>query len=329
MKEYLLDDKNYRLSIFPIIHQDIYKFAEDLQHTFWTTTEVKFEQDQQFLKMATEGEKNLLKYIIGYFLTQDNDVIDIIYNKILKCIKVPEHKAFEVLKGANEQIHAETYSNAAFSYFNSSMNEIYNIQEDPAIKEKLKWIDKWIGNIVLDNIEEDSDSFAKMIISMCILEGIGFQGLFCAVHVLCEDGKFPALRFSNELIARDEGVHADFYIHIYKNYVKNKLSTKEIHKMIKDLIKIEDRFIESALAFEVLGMNREKMEQYVRYIANNHCDRLQILRVFPDIEKNPYPTTLKLNTKVKANFFEGRDSNYSRVDAGDEVNYDWKKITDF
>lgn len=326
--EYLLDQKNYRISTFPIIHEKMYGFAEKLQSTFWTTDEIKFEKDLEAIKKASEGEKNLLKYIIGYFLTADTDVIDIIYKVILSLIQLPEHRAFENIKVANEQIHAETYSKAAFNFFSNELDMIYDLQNDPAIKEKLSWIKTWIPSPEDGKFDPNGTDFAKVVMAMCLLEGIGFQGLFCAVHVLCGDGKYPGLRFSNELISKDEALHSDFYVYLYENYIVNRLSVKEIHKMIKDLIKIEDRFIEKALEFKVDGMNMDKMKNYVRFVADNHCDRLKILRIY-NIENNPFPATKKMNTKVKTNFFEGRDANYSRVDAGDEINYEWKEEKNF
>ena len=46
---------------------------------------------------------------------------------------------------------------------------------------------------------------------------------------------------SNELIARDEGLHTDFGILLYKQLV-NKLSKERIHEIFKEAVDIETQF---------------------------------------------------------------------------------------
>ena len=55
----------------------------------------------------------------------------------------------------------------------------------------------------------------------------------------------PGLVDSNELIARDEGMHTDFACLIYNEYINpnNKLSEKAVHDMMKQAVEIERKFI--------------------------------------------------------------------------------------
>lgn len=47
------------------------------------------------------------------------------------------------------------------------------------------------------------------------VEGILFSGSFCAIFWVKKRGLMPGLTFSNELISRDEGLHADFACLLY------------------------------------------------------------------------------------------------------------------
>ena len=313
--EFLINLKSARISLFPIRFPEIYKYSEQLQKSYWTVEEVKFRVDGDHVKMADSGTLNLLKYIIGFFLTADNKVIDVINEKALPLFTVPEVLSFERQKMANEDIHNATYSKAAAALFSDNFDEISkDFQEDPAILAKLGWVQKWIMR--------DECTLGEYLLAMSMFEGIGFQGLFCAIFNICAQGKFPGLRFSNELISRDEGVHSNAYLFLYKEYVSEVVSLKVIHGMLKDLVKTEEIFVDAGLKYGVSGMNPDSMKEYVRYVADNYCDRLGIGRIYG--AKNPFPVMNKINLVRKTNFFEDRDGNYQRLDAGDEVKYSWE-----
>ena len=46
-----------------------------------------------------------------------------------------------------------------------------------------------------------------------------FSSSFCALYWLKNRGLCPGLTFSNELIARDEGLHRDFAVAMYKEII--------------------------------------------------------------------------------------------------------------
>lgn len=64
------------------------------------------------------------------------------------------------------------------------------------------------------------------------VEGILFSGSFCAIYWLKKRGMMPGLTFSNELIARDEGLHADFACLLYK-MLKIPLPEAHVEKLIR------------------------------------------------------------------------------------------------
>ena len=47
------------------------------------------------------------------------------------------------------------------------------------------------------------------------MEGVHFSGSFASIFWLKKRGLMPGLTFSNELISRDEGLHADFACMLY------------------------------------------------------------------------------------------------------------------
>ena len=77
----------------------------------------------------------------------------------------------------------------------------------PAVAEKAQWAAKWM---------QTENSFAERIVAFAAVEGILFSGSFCSIYWLKKRGLMPGLTFSNELISRDEGLHADFGCLIYR-----------------------------------------------------------------------------------------------------------------
>jgi len=66
---------------------------------------------------------------------------------------------------------------------------------------------RWISSSV---------TFAQRLLAFACVEGIHFSGSFCAIFWLKKRGLMPGLTFSNELISRDEGLHTDFAVLLYK-----------------------------------------------------------------------------------------------------------------
>ena len=77
----------------------------------------------------------------------------------------------------------------------------------------------------------------------------------------------PGLTFSNELISRDEGMHTDFAVLIYK-HLNNKISNEKILEIVTNAVEIEKGFISESLPCELIGMNSNLMCQYIKFVAD-------------------------------------------------------------
>ena len=99
------------------------------------------------------------------------------------------------------------------------------------------------------------------LIAFTVVEGIFFSGSFCAIFWLKHKGKMiKALGLSNELIARDEGLHCEFGIFMYHKLI-NKLTRERIIEIIDEAVQIEREFICDSLPCALIGMNSDLMYQ--------------------------------------------------------------------
>lgn len=71
---------------------------------------------------------------------------------------------------------------------------------------------------------------------------------------------FAGLTFSNELISRDEGLHADFGCLLY-SMLENRLTTDVLNRIVREAVDVEKAFICDALPCDLIGMNSSKFRR--------------------------------------------------------------------
>ena len=120
----------------------------------------------------------------------------------------------------------------------------------------------------------------------------------------------PGLTFSNELISRDEGLHTDFACLLYREHIVNKLPQARVLEMVKSALEAEIKFIREALPVNLIGMNADLMEEYMKFIT----DRLLVQLGCPKHygATNPFPWMEMISLQGKTNFFERRVGEYQK-----------------
>merc|ERR1719281_2013842 len=160
-----------------------------------------------------------------------------------------------------ENIHSETYSLLIDTYIKSETekNELLTAMDTiPCIQKKAEWAMKWM----------DTDcAFIQRLVAFACVEGIFFSGSFCALFWLKKRGLMPGLTFSNELISRDEGLHAEFACLLY-GMLQHQLPEDVVHDIIRGAVDVERRFICEALSCALIGMNNELMMKYIEFVAD-------------------------------------------------------------
>ena len=118
----------------------------------------------------------------------------------------------------------------------------------------------------------------------------------------------PGLTFSNELISRDEALHTEFAILLYRQLL-HPLSEEMVRNILKEAVKIEQEFICEALPCRLISMNSKLMSQYIEFIA----DRLIIQLGYSPIynSNNPFDFMELISMEGKTNFFEKRVGEYA------------------
>ena len=307
MEKILQENKN-RFVLFPIEHHDIWDYYKKAQQVFWTAEEIDLAQDYTDWEKLNEGEQHFVKHVLAFFAASDGIVNENLAENFVSEVQYTEAKFFYGFQIMMENVHSETYSLLIDTYIKDKeeQNHLFNaIDTVPAVQKKAAWALKWIG----------SESFVERLIAFAAVEGIFFSGSFCSIFWLKKRGLMPGLSFSNELISRDEGLHTDFAVHLYKNHIENKLSRERILEIINSALIIEKEFITEALPVSLIGMNSELMKQYLEYVCDRLLMDLGVGKVYNT--ENPFDFMANIALQNKTNFFEKRVADYVKSGVGE------------
>lgn len=322
MEEEILTETKNRFVLYPIKYDKIWKMFKTAESSFWTAEEIDLTKDIHDWELKlNDNERFFIKNILAFFAASDGIVNENLAGRFYNDVMIPEAKAFYGFQIAMELIHSETYSLMIDTYIKDSREKdtLFNaIQTIPCIKKKADWALKWISS-------KDAP-FSMRLIAFAIVEGIFFSGAFCSIFWLKERGLMPGLCTSNEFISRDEGLHTEFAILLY-SMIKNRLSEDMVSSIIKEAVDIEIEFITQSIPCNLLGMNAELMSDYIKFVADRLSTQLGYDKIY--LVKNPFPFMDRINLDHKTNFFENRESNYSKAKVGQKNVYEFSIDEEF
>ena len=302
-QEPLLTPDESRFVMFPIQDNAIWSLYKKQVDCFWRTEEVDLSKDLVNWNQLTNNEKFFIKMILAFFAASDGIVIENLAQRFMTDIQLSEARAFYGFQIAMENIHSEMYSLLIDTYVKDKdeKHELFNsLEKFDCIKKKGDWAKKWIQ-------DNDSDYGTRLIAFACV-EGIFFSGAFCSIYWLKKRGLMPGLTFSNELISRDEAMHTEFAILLFKKLL-NKPSDDVIYGIVKDAVEIEKEFICEALPCKLISMNSNLMSQYIEFVADRLLKQLNLDPVYNS--SNPFDFMELISIEGKTNFFEKRVGEYA------------------
>ncbi len=305
LNEPLLKDNPNRFVLFPIQHNDIWKFYKISEASFWTAEEIDLVQDlSDWDTKLNDDERHFIKHVLAFFAASDGIVNENLAENMVREVQYTEAKFFYGFQIMMENIHSETYSLLIDTYIKDPKEKDYlfhAIDNVPCVKKKADWALRWISQ----------GNFQERLIAFAAVEGIFFSGSFCSIFWLKKRGLMPGLTFSNELISRDEGLHCDFACLLYNEHIVNKLPAEQVRQIISDAVEIEKEFVVDAIPVALLGMNADEMCKYIEFVADRLLSALGAGKIY-NVE-NPFPWMDMISIQGKTNFFEKRVGDYQKA----------------
>jgi ribonucleoside-diphosphate reductase subunit M2 len=270
--------------------------------SFWIAEEIDLSKDVKEWEKLQADEKWFISMILAFFAGSDGLVNENLAQRFYSEVQNSEARLFYGFQIAMEGIHQEVYANIIDTYIRDKNEkaDLFNAMVVfPCIKKKADWCKKYISS---------DQSFAVRLVAFACVEGIAFSGAFAGIFWLKKRGLLKGLTFSNELISRDEALHAEFAILLYSK-LKTKLTKKTVYDIITEMVEIECEFICDAIPCRMIGLNKDTMTQYIKFVADRLSQQLGYDPIYS--AKNPYTWMELISLESKSNFFENKVSEYA------------------
>ena len=290
-------------------YPQLFQLAKQHTSVFWPAEEIRgYEKDKKdWVENLDETERRFIKHILAFFAGSDAIVFDNIGMNFVEQIPQWEVKTFYSIQSAIEMIHARVYSLLIQNIVGEDDEErarMFNaIETMDAVKRKAEWAMHWMN--------DDTATLAQKLLAFVCVEGILFSGSFCAIYWLKDRNIMPALIQSNELIARDEGLHTVFGTQLYLQFKNSRLPQSTAHDMIRGAVDVEIAFIVEAIAEPMNGMNGKLMTQYIKYVGDRILTSLGYDTIWN--ESNPFAFMELISMNCKTNFFEHEVVEYNKA----------------
>lgn len=304
--EILIDDDK-RLILFPIKYPDMYELYKKATSAIWVVEELDMSRDRQAYEDLEPDVQNFIAYVLSFFSQADCLVIENIAANFGSEVKPLEARLFYTMQNMIEGVHAETYAQLLQTIIRDEKkrNKLINgVQTFKCIGAKAKWVERYMNR---------EQSFARRLLAFIILEGLFFSAAFCAIFYLKKRSiEMEGLLVSNEFISRDEGMHRDFGVLLYRKYLPNtKLPEADVVDMFQEAVEIERACCMEALPVRLIGMNADSMADYVKFIADGLMVDLGYSPIYNKM--NPYNWMESISLQEKSNMFEKRITSYSKA----------------
>jgi len=175
------------------------------------------------------------------------------------------------------------------------------INSMPPVQERANWAVQRMQNSIF---------FAERLVAVAAVKGVLFSVSCCAIYWQKKRGLMPGLTFSNELISRDKGLHAEFACLVY-GMLQHKLPDNVVHDIIRSAVEVERRFICGAPSCDLIGMDSELMTRYIEFVADRLLAALGHSKLY--CASNPFDWMEIVSLQGKTNFFEKKVGKYQKA----------------
>ncbi|UTC29898.1 ribonucleoside-diphosphate reductase I subunit beta [Bajunvirus bajun] len=268
----------------------------------------------------TVAQREFLTQLFRFFTQADVDVAAAYIEKYLPRFKHPELRMMLSSFATAEANHIHAYS-TLIDTLGIPESEYQAFQAYEAMREKHEYMAE----------RETGKSIADLVVDIAVFsafgEGMQLFSSFALLMNFQRQGLMKGMTTIVEWSIRDESHHVASMIKLMHAVVKehprtwNDETKKRIYQACRDMVTLEDAFIDQAYTFAEVDASGEKTmmgvtigqaKEYIRYIADRRLIQLGLKPNYGQKE-NPFPwLDWIMNAPTHTNFFEGRSTEYGK-----------------
>jgi ribonucleoside-diphosphate reductase beta chain len=303
-----------------------YPMYKNMLANFWTAFEINMANDiKQWQKDMNENEKETFSKIIGLLAFLDSIQTDY-SSRVAEYLTDSSLSALMTILSQQEVIHNHSYSYVLSSLVpKHEQDKIFEYWKHDEVLLKR-------NNFIAKGYEEFTDkpsilSFLKSIVYDVILEGLFFYAGFAFFYDLARQGKMTASSQMINYINRDEQIHVNLFVNIFKEVVRENpfIPKAELEKFVYDTfreaVELEIKWGHYIIGNKFDGIDSKDLEEYVKFTANKRLKQLGYEKLFPNVHNRlPWIKFFEDIDNSKQDFFEGKSRQYTKTD--DENDFD-------
>lgn len=289
--------------LLPIENYNLYKLFIEQQSVLWKQSEIHYNDIRDDWNNLTPTEQHITKNILALFAQLDNIVSQNISCNFINETDFKEAIAFYGLQNYVEIVHAYAYANMISECISDPIERV-NLFESVKNYDSVFQITQWIKKYMKHDI-----AYLERIIAFICLEGVIFMFGFIFILWLKDKNKLIPIGIANEWILRDEKIHTDFGIELYKLTHGQKLEYEKVIEIFDSAINVAKAWVNETLPTKYENLCVDQIINYVKCIADEILEKLEYPKYY-NVSHECY-WMLKSPLNIKTNFFEKQVTTYS------------------
>ncbi len=276
-------------------------------------------------KGMADEERKLFHDLVGYFVTSELLVQNVLGESFYPYIMDPRAKMAMTVQMFMEDIHSDFFE-MILNTFSMNRDEMYNKSSThPIMKKKQEMVAEAAnaisvstGGVDPDTIKGKKAILNAILINNIIQEGIFFYSAFAMYFAIRETGRMKNVCNGMDLVLIDESFHLKMGMEMILTMIEETpelVQDEEFVQHIRDTIvagaELELEFLQSLLGSRMtFGINYNEMADYLKYVVDR---RLEELGFGPHylVGENPLKFLQKQDFKTLQNFFEITPNQYT------------------
>lgn len=334
-------------AFFPVQYPEIEELFERQNEQHWVPGEIDFTGDRDDWNRLPEVLRHVLKFILAFFAQADGIISENAEGFKEAAKEYKEIGWFYTAQQNMENIHSKTYALTIQNLVSDSRERtklLNGIQSYKEVEEIAKWSLQWM--------DSTKHSFPERIVAVACIEGVIFSSTFAVIYWVKNQGILKGMCKANELIARDEALHTEGGVKVYKHITTKgdcRLSKKRVHAIIRSAVDVAEKFTRGALHIdeivkacttatttqdmrrstdevraeaneELIGMSFDGMMKYVKATADELSKQLGYGKIYN--EENPFAWMSVISLDNKTNFHEEVVTEYSKANSEGGYKFD-------
>ena len=307
-----------RVNLKPYEYPELSEYVDAIRHSYWVHTEFNFTSDIQDFKVhLNEKEKTAVQRAM-LAISQIEIAVKTFWGDIYKRLPKPEIGNVGATFAESEVRHADAYSHLIQLLGLNS--EFQNLMEVPAIRRRIKYLEKTIAN---SKTVENQDYFESVILFSMFVENVSLFSQFLVImsfnkHKNVLKGTSNAV----EATSKEENIHAEFGFDLV-NLIKKENPTWWSPQLVGDIVDatLEAYEAEAEIVNWIFEMGdldfltKAQTLEFIKHRFNLSLNSIGIENAFK-VDKKLLETTEwfddEILTTKHTDFFNKRSINYSK-----------------